>query len=189
MKTLSALFTKILIAGTILSLGFMSFPALNAYAAGLNDQTTPPTPSQGTFPRLQTAWSGVQKIYQKQGDLLTKAAGQVTKVQDLIAKANSKGYDTSAVQAALTAFESALKAAQTIHDGGASIISTHAGFDVNGNVLDLTQAKATVQSLRQVNQNTRAAMDGTGKALIAAIKALREAHKPSPSGTPAPTNS
>ena len=96
--------------------------------------------------------------------------------------------DTSAVQAALTAFQSAIQSAQSIHDGGASLISTHAGFDASGNVLDQTQAKATVQSLRQVNQNTRSALNGTGKALIAAIQALRQAHKPTPSANPAPTN-
>jgi hypothetical protein len=188
MKTLTALFTKVFLTGTILSLGFFSFPILNTYAAGLNDTPTPPAPAQQAFTRLQTAWSGVQKVYQAQGDLLTKAAGQISKVQALIDKANANGLDTSAVQAALTAFQSALKSAQSIHDGGASIISTHAGFDASGNVVDPTQAKTTVQSLHQVNQNTRSALNGTGKALIDAIKAFRQAHKPAPSGTPAPTN-
>ena len=37
MKTLSALFTKVFLAGTILSLGFLGFPVLDAHAAGLND--------------------------------------------------------------------------------------------------------------------------------------------------------
>lgn len=188
MKTLSALFTKVFLASTILSLGFLSFPILDAHAAGLNDPTTPPASTQQTSTRLQTAWSGVQKVYQKQGDLLTKDANLGPKAQALIDKVNAKGWDTSAVQTALTAFESAVQNAKSIHDGGASIITAHAGFDASGNVVDQTQAKATVQSLRQVNQYTRSALNGTGKALIAAIKALRQDHKPTPTATPAPTN-
>jgi len=180
---------KVFLVGTILSLGFLSFPVLGAHAAGLNDQTTPPAPTQQTSTRLQAAWSRVQKTYQTQGAMLTKAASQVSKAQALIDKANEKGWDTSAVQAALTAFQSALQTAQSVHDGGASIISAHAGFDASGNVVDPTQAKATIQALRQVNQNTRSAMDGTGKALIAAIKALRQDHRPTTPATPAPTNS
>ena len=186
MKTLTALFTKVFLAGTILSLAFLSFPILNVYAASLNDQTPPPAPTQQTFTRLQNAWSGVQKVYQNQADLLAKGASRVPNAQALIDKAKAHGLDTSAAQDALNAFQAALKSAQSIHDGGAGIISTHAGFDAGGNVVDLTQAKATVQSLRQVNQNTRSAMNGTGKALIDALKALRQAHKTA--ATPAPAN-
>ena len=148
--------------------------------------TTPPTSTQPAGTRLQIAWGHVQKVYQRQGDMLTKAASLVTKVQALDDKANGKGWDTSAVQAALTAFQSAIQNAQSIHAGGASLISAHAGFDASGNVLDKTQAKATVLSLHQVNQNIRSAMNGTGKALCAAIKALRQAHKPTTPAQPPP---
>src|ERR1700690_249920 len=134
-KILSALFTKVFLAGAILSLGFLSFPVLDTHAASLNGQPTPPPPPPQAPPRLQTAWSGVQKVYQNQGDILTKAASQVSKVQALIDKANSKGLDTSAVQAALTAFQPAIQSPQSIHAGVASLISTHAGFDASGNVL------------------------------------------------------
>jgi hypothetical protein len=189
MKTLSAIVVKILLAGTILTLGLMSFPVLGARAAGLNDPTASSTATPAASTRLQAAWSRVQKVYQAEGEMLTRASSLVTKAQAWIAKVSAKGWDTSVVQAALTALQSALQTAQPIHDGGASIISAHAGFDASGTVVDPVQAKATILALRQVNQNTRTAMNGTGKALRAAIKALRQAHQPATPATATPSAS
>ena len=183
MKTLSTFLKKALLAGVILGLGLLSFPAFGARAAGLNDTSTPPS-DQPAISRLENAWSRTQQVYQRQGDLLGKAGGLIARVQTLIDKANGKGWDTSAVQAALDAFQSAVQDATSVHAGGAGIIASHAGFDENGKVLDKAQALATVKSLRQVLQDTRSAMNGTGKALRAAIQAFRSEHKPTASPEP-----
>jgi hypothetical protein len=184
MFKMTSLFKKIALGALVLAMGLAAFPMLGASAAGLSDQTPPPATKPDNS-RLETAWAREQTTYQRQGDLLGKASGVVSKIQTLIDKANAKGWDTTAAQAALAAFSAALPAAQSAHAGGAAIISGHAGFDADGKVTDRTTAIATVKSLRDVLQSTRTAMDGTGKALREALKALREAH-PRPTATPAP---
>ncbi|HTX91056.1 MAG TPA: hypothetical protein VMC09_07560 [Anaerolineales bacterium] len=177
-------FKKIALGALVVALGLAAFPALGASAAGLNDQTTPPA-NQPNYARLQQVWAREQSVYQREGNALSKASGFITKAQALLDKATAKGWDTSAVQAALNAFAAAIPAAQTAHDAGASIISSHAGFDADGNVTDRATALQTVKDLRDVLKNTRTAMNGTGKALHEAIKALREAHpRPTPTATP-----
>ena len=184
MFKMTSLFKKFALGALVLAMGLAAFPVLGASAASLKDQTPPPA-SQPDNSRLETVWAREQTIYQREGDLLGKASGVISKIQTLIDKANAKGWDTTAVQAALNAFSSAIPAAQSAHDAGAAIISSHAGFDANGKVTDRTTALATAKSLRDVLQNTRTALDGTGKALRQAIKALREAHH-RPTATPTP---
>jgi hypothetical protein len=105
-------------------------------------------------------------------------------VQTLIDKASAKGFDTSAIQAALNALSAVIPAVQVAHAPGAAIITSHAGFDATGKVTDRTTAIATAKSLAQVLKDTRTAMNGTWKALHEAVKALRQAH-PKPATTPA----
>jgi hypothetical protein len=184
MLQITSLFKKALLVTLILGLGLAVLPITGARAAGSDDPATPPA-GQRENEKLENAWSRVQHGYQRQGDLLGKADGLIAKVQSLIDKANSKGWDTSAVQSALDAFKSAVQNAAGVHAGGSAIIASHAGFDASGKVVDRTQAMQTVQSLRQVLKDTRSAMNGTGKALREAIKAFRAAHRPAPaSATP-----
>jgi hypothetical protein len=181
-KFLSALQKPLLIL-LILVTGLLAFPTAGALAAGPDSVGNPPT-GQPDPSRLENAWARQQQVFQRQGDRLSRAGELISKVQALIDKANGKGWDTSAVQAALTAFQSAVQDAQTVHAGGTSLIAAHAGFDANGKVTDRTQAIATVKALHQVILDTRAALNGTGRALIQALKDLRLAHKPA--STPAP---
>ena len=170
-----------------LGLGLAALPLGTVYAAGLNAVSSPtatPSAGQGRNQRLQNLWSREQQLYQREGDVLSKTGALIPKAQALINKASAKGWDTSALQAALNAFQTAVENAQTANAGGASLIATHAGFDGNGNVVDPSQALATVKALGQVLKDTRSAMDGTGKALRQAIQDFRNAHKAT--ATPAP---
>ena len=185
MFTLITLFKKIVLAGSVLAIGLAAVPATGASAAGLKDASTPPAAVQARAnTRLENTWSRQQTAYQRQGERLDKADEFIAKAQSLIDKASAKGWDTSAVQAALDAFAAVIPAAESAHENGAAIIAGHAGFDGNGKVVDRATAVATVKALGQVLKDTRTAMDGTGKALQEAIKAFRAAHRPTP--TPAP---
>ena len=175
---------KLLLVALIFAVVLAAFPLGIASAAGLNDPVTPPATKPDNT-RLENVWAREQTVYQREGDRLARAGELVTKIQTLLDKAKAKGWDTSAVQAALDAFSAAIPAAQSAHAPGAAIISSHAGFDADGKVTDRTTAVQTVKSLAQVLKDTRTAMDGTGKALREAIKALREAH-PRPTPTTAP---
>ena len=171
---------KFALAALVLAIGLAVLPATGASAAGLQDPTTPPTTQAANFPRVELAWARAQNVYQREGDRLDKADVFIAKAQSLINKATQKGWDTSAVQAALNAFAAAIPAAQAAHDSGAAIIASHNGFDANGKVTDRTAAIATVKALVQVLKDTRAGMNGTGQALREAIKAFRDAHRPTP---------
>ncbi|MCX6037854.1 MAG: hypothetical protein NTW99_08165 [Chloroflexi bacterium] len=174
-------------------------------ATGIQDETTPPgnRPANGVVPvlakhsrflrispgsrtghgaqdyqRLEQIWARAQTAYQRQGDRLVKADEFLTKAQPLINKANQKGWDTSAVKAALNAFTAIIPAAQAAHIPGAAIIASQNGFDADGKVTDRSAAVETVKALGQVLKDTRAAMNGTGQALREAVKAFRDAHRP-----------
>jgi len=181
-KIVSALQKPLLIL-LILATGLLAFPTAGALAAGSDSMGTPPT-GQPDNSRLENAWARQQQVFQRQSDRLSKAGDLISKVQALIEKANGKGWDTSAVQAVLRAFQSAVQNAQSVHAGGTRLIAAHAGFDASGKVTDRTQAVTTVKALHQVIQDTRVALNGTGKALVQALKDLRAAHKPASAPTP-----
>ncbi len=178
MYTTSSLFKKLAIAALIVALGLTALPAASASAADLNNGTTPPAERPGPAALLETIWAREQTAYARQGQRLDRADEFTTKVQTLIDRATAKGYDASAVQAALDAFVAVIPAAQAAHDSASGIIASHAGFDENGKMTDRAQAIETVKAVGQALKDTRSAMDGTGKALLKAIQAFREAHRP-----------
>ena len=103
----------------------------------------------------------------------------------MIDRAKENGKDVSALQAALDAFESAIKEAHPIYEGGKGIINSHQGFDANGKVTDAEKAKETVQAMHDKLQEVKAAMNGTGKALREATRDFRQAN-PRPAKTQTP---
>ena len=181
MFKITALFKKIALAVLVLALGLAVFPLTGASAASLNSQTY----AQPNNTRLENIWVREQAVYQRQTNNLANATTFIARVQTLIDKANGKGFDTSAIQAALNALSAVIPAVQAAHDPGAAIIASHAGFDTAGKVTDRTTAIATAKSLAQVLKDTRTAMNGTLKALRDAAKAFRQAH-PHPATTPKP---
>jgi hypothetical protein len=177
----TVLFKKTTLIVLILAIGLAVFPGIGASAAGLNGQTN----AQPDNSRLENVWAREQANYQRQGDRLSNASMFIARVQSLIDKANAKGWDTSAVQAALNALSAVIPAIQAAHTPGAAIIASHDGFDANGKVIDRATAITTARSLAQVLKDTRTAVNGTLKALHEAVKAFREAH-PRPTTIPVP---
>ena len=175
MKTL---FRKTILFALVAALGVAAMPFVSVSAAGEYDPTPPP---QGQVPneRLEQIWARQLRIYERMGH----TDYFLQRVQQLIDRAEENGKDASAVQAALDAFESALKDAQPIYESANDIVTSHQGFDENGKVTDPGQAQATVQAMRQKFEEIKTAMNGTGKALHEAIKAFREAN-PRPQPTP-----
>ena len=180
MSKRNALFKNFALAALVFAIALAAFPFIGATAAGQNDQTN----AQPDNSRLENLWVRQQATYQRQSDRLSNASTFISKVQALITKANGKGWDTSAVQAALNALSAVIPAVQVAHAPGAAIIASHAGFDATGKVTDRTTAIATAKSLAQVLKDTRTAMNGTLKALREAVRAFHQAH-PKPATTPA----
>ena len=63
------------------------------------------------------------------------------------------------------------------------IVNSHEGFDASGKVTDAEKAKSTLQEMGAKLKEVKSSMDGTGKALREAMKALRKSGKPAGSGT------
>jgi hypothetical protein len=98
---------------------------------------------------LAKDYQNEQKWLAIQQDVLGKANGAVTNVQDLISKAQAQGLDTSALSSALATFQTQITNAQASHTTAEGILSAHNGFDGSGNVTDPTAATQTVNDAHQ----------------------------------------
>lgn len=179
MKTL---FRKTILFALIAALGVASLPFASASAAGEYD---PPAPEQCQISngRLERVWARQLRLYERIGNGFERENRFVERVQGLIDRAQDNGKDVSAVQAALDAFEAGVKDANPIYESANGIISSHQGFDDNGQVTDPEKAQETVNAMREKLKEIKDAMGGTCKALREAIKAFREAN-PRPQSTP-----
>jgi hypothetical protein len=172
----SALFKKIVLAALVAAVCLAALPAGSASAAALVDPASPPAGQSLGPAGLEKIWARQQAVYHREDRRLARADEFITRLQTLINKANEKGWDTSSLQSALDAFAAAIPAAQAAHAPGAAIIASHAGFTPAGKVADQTAAAQTTRALGQVLKNTRTAMNGTGRALITAVRTFWKAH-------------
>lgn len=178
---MKSIFTKTLLIALVAALAVAGLPLESVSAAVLND----PNPPQGqvTNERLERIWARQLRLYEKIGNGFDRSEGFVERVQELIDRAGANGRDVSAVQAALDAFEEALKDAHPVYESAKGILNSHQGFDDEGRVTDPEKAKETVKAMGEKLREIKEAMDGTGRALREAIKAFREAN-PRPERTP-----
>jgi hypothetical protein len=167
------LFKKTMIVALAAALVFAALPLTSAFA----QDVTPPK-GEVSNEKLEQIWARQLKNYELVGKGFEDTDGQIAKIQARIDQAAANGKDVTALQAALDAFESALKSAKPTYNSINGIVNSHQGFDANGKVTDTEKAKATVQEMRAKMQELKSAMNGTGKALREALKAFREANKP-----------
>ena len=168
-------FKKMILAVMTAALVFAAFPATSAFAQGENPPTTN---GEVSNEKLEKAWARQLKLYNNLGKGFEDIDAQIAKFQKRIDKAAENGKDVTALQAALDAFEAALKSSKPVYDSMEAIVNAHNGFDAEGKVADAAQAKSTVQALGAKLKEVKSSMDGTGKALREAFKAFREANKP-----------
>ena len=166
------IFKKTILVALAAALVFAAFSMTNAFAQGKN-----PPKGEVSNEKLEQAWARQLKNYERIGKGFEDTDAQIAKFQERLDKAAANGKDVTALQAALNAFESALKSAKPTYTGINGIVNSHQGFDANGKVPDREKAKATVQEMRTKLQELKSAMGGTGKALREAMKAFREANK------------
>ncbi len=178
---------RVLLVAVAAALGLGALPIANVFALSPSDLVTPTPPAQQPTSRLERVWSREQAIYTKLGDFFNNSDQMISKAQGLINKAKANGKDTSGVQTALDAFNAATKQAEPIYQSAGGIISSHQGFDGNGNVIDQAQGLTTVKDLGSKLMDIHQLMGDPRKALREAIKTFREANKGTT--TPAPTQS
>jgi hypothetical protein len=186
MKMIVMFFKKSVLMAVVAALGMASLPLATVAAADEYDPPIPPV-GQGQISneKLEQVWARELHLYERIGNGLERVDRFTEKLQQLIDRAKENGKDVSAVQAALDAFEAAIKNVHPIYESGKGIVNSHQGFDSNGKVTDPEKAKETVLAMREKLKEIKAAMNGTGRALRAAIKAYREANPPpQPTSTP-----
>ncbi len=179
MIKLSSLFKKTILIALVAALSLAALPVAGVSASGLHDPTNPPADgTQLSNERLERVWARLQRVYERQGQMLDRADRMAERFQNLIDRMNENGKDTAALQAALDAFEEALKNAHPVYESAKGIINSHQGFDADGKVTDHEKAMETVKELRDKIQEVRGIIGEPGKALREAIKAFRDAHRP-----------
>jgi hypothetical protein len=180
---MKSIFKRTLLIALVTALTVASLPLVSVSAAGEID----PLPPQGEVSneRLERVWARQLRLYERLGNGFDKSRAFVERIQELIDRAGADGKDASTVQAALDAFEEALKNAHPVYESGKGIVNSHPGFDGNGRVTDAEKARETVKEMGEKLRQIKAAMDGTGRALREAMRDFREAN-PRPSPTQAP---
>ena len=180
MKKFTTLFKKTILVALIAAMALAALPVTSAYASDLNDPADPPA-GDGTGrsgERLKHAWVRLQRAYERQGRMLDRADTMAEKIQNLIDRMEENGKDVVALQAALDAFEDAIKDAHPIYEGAKGIINSHKGFDDDGKITDREKAVETVKDLGSMLKEIRGIVDEPGKALREAIRAFRDANRP-----------
>jgi hypothetical protein len=91
------------------------------------------------------------------------------------------------LQTPLDNFSAAAKQAQPIFRDTSATVSSHPGFDTNGNVTDRAQALATVKDLGDKFKEIHQLLSDPRDSLRQALKDFRQANTPTPN--PAPNQS
>ena len=176
---MSILFKKSILAAMVVALAFAALPVTSVFAA---DDPITPQPEISNE-KLERIWARQLKAYERLGKAIDGSDAFIEKVQARIDKAAENGKDVTALQAALDAFEAAVKDAHPLYESTKGIINSHRGFDESGKVTDAEQARETVKEMHDALKDIKSAMGGTGKALREALRAFREANRP-PTETP-----
>ena len=179
MKKIGVLFKKSILIALVTVFMLAVLPFTTVSASGLAEPPTPPSGfTQVSDERLEQIWVRMQEVYEWQGQRLEQADQMIERLQNIITRMNENGKDTTALQAALDAFEEALKDAHPIYESAKGIINSHKGFDAGGKVTDREQAVETVKELGSKMKDVRQLTSEPGKALREAFKAFRDAHRP-----------
>ncbi len=152
----------------------------SAPAVAPKPQATRPEQVQGV--RLERLFKREQERLEYEQKRLDAAAERATKVQQFIDDQKSKGKDTSGLEAALAAFKDGVATAQGHHETAKGILDTHAGFDANGKVTDLAQARTTVRTAGKAEVQFHRTMVRADLVLLKAIREYRRENGVGPEG-------
>ncbi len=107
--------------------------------------------------RLEKLLQREQKELDREQKVLTRANDVISKTQDRINNLKSKGQDTSHLEAALSGFQNDVNSAQNSYNSAKSTLDAKTGFDGNGQVTDVTQARNTLNTAQKAMQQFRQA--------------------------------
>jgi hypothetical protein len=119
--------------------------AVKAWEAANDDYAYNPGQGQNAPQDLEQVYQKAQTWLDTQTTNLEKANAAIDRIQALITDAQDQGQDTSALESALSTYESQLSDSEDSTSTASTLLSTHAGFDDDGNVTDQAAAAETVR--------------------------------------------
>jgi hypothetical protein len=149
-----------------------------AYAAPVVADPPPPAEEAGLRGgALKLAYQRLQGVEARTQGAIDKARSGADRLGNLIDQAKERGRDASALEGALASFRASMDSAQAKHDQGAAILATHAGFDDQGEVTDIKEARGTVRGAGKEFRDAGKTMASALRALHAAIRDWRKANR------------
>lgn len=183
MKNIFKVLSISVVAVMIFGLIVLAIPSGSVSAQAPQPPQGTPQPkvgqAKGTLP-VERAFKMEQRQVKEQAANFKRMDQGIKKAEKLIEQATAKGKDTKALQAALTAFKAKKAEAQTSHDAAAAIIDAHKGFDNNGKVSDIAQARETVKSAHVKLAEARKTVGPAYKDFTKALREFLQANKPEP---------
>ena len=174
-KIISTLLAAVAVCGLMLAGLFV--PTSTVQAAPTADDGTPTGPfADGS--RLEFGCRQVNRILEGQQDRINLANHVAEQAQTWIDELKGRGKDTSALEAALSAFKSGIKSAQAKHNDAQGIMDTHAGFDGDCKLTDREQAKTTLQTAGDALREAHRLIADAGREFRRAVRAWRGANRP-----------
>jgi hypothetical protein len=128
--------------------------------------------------RLEKVYQNLVNLHERQAGVFERAAAINKKVNNLIAKYQEKGVDTTALASALMTFNGKDSEAKTAYEKAGAALGSHAGFDANGKVTDVEQAKATLKSAAESMKAQRQTMRGAFRELTQAVRDFVKSNRP-----------
>ena len=123
---------------------------------------------------LEHALQRLTLVLQIQSDRLSLANLTVGQTREWIAKLQNEGKDTADLESAVSAFEIALASGQEAHDGAQSAANNKAGFDANGQIVDESQARQTIEAIRDGMRLCAETINPATRRLHEAVREYRE---------------
>jgi hypothetical protein len=163
---------------TVCSLAFagIAFAPAPAYAATSADEGTPGPFADGSG--LEFICREQRRMLEGQQDRLNLANDIAAKSQTWINEQKSKGKDVSALEAALSAYKSAIASAQAKHDQAQSTFNTQAGFDGNCKLTDRDQARTTLRTVGDALREAHRLIADANREFRRAVQDWRRANRP-----------
>ncbi len=174
-------FTRKLLAGLASGALALGLVVVNVSPAFAQEGGPTPTPSELTRPeirqqRLERLYQRTENWRDRQTDNLARADEAVAKTQSYIDEKKAAGLDTSSLEAALAAYQTAIGEAHSFHDQAVGVLSTHGGFDDAGTVTDVTAARVTIADGATALEQARVRMVNAVFTLRQAIRDFRQAN-------------
>jgi hypothetical protein len=116
------------------------FATFGAAAAGPRADDPPPD----SKPRLEYAFKQEQRRLAAMEQRFREASAFADTVAGTIVKLKQRGVDTTRLERALENFRSRMVDARNQWEKAHDVLAAHAGFDAEGGVTDVRQARATV---------------------------------------------